>query len=127
MQARDVDTHPDTKQIIVGGLPTLLTPERTRRIEESIRETQRSLDKEMRYSEEFRDHQRCDGYKTHIAYLQKLLEGGKPMNQYILWDDEKILDSAEMSHEEAANRNNTRRDEGLSGRWIIATQEEDSH
>lgn len=63
------------KIINIGGMEMELTTERQKRIVQAIAETQRQIDREMRYSEEFRKHDYIDGWKQHIANLQDMLEG----------------------------------------------------
>lgn len=63
------------KTINCYGLELELTAEHQRRIVQAIAETQRQIDREMRYSEEFRMHDRIDGWQAHIAKLQDMLRG----------------------------------------------------
>lgn len=62
------------KTIVIGNMTLELTPERIRRIQSAITETQRLIDREMKYSEEFRNQKRIDGWKAHIEKLESYLK-----------------------------------------------------
>ncbi len=64
------------KTVNIGGMEMELTPERIRRIEQAIAETQRLIDREMTYSEEFRKLDRIATWQAHIAKLQDMLAQG---------------------------------------------------
>ncbi len=64
------------KTMNIGGIEMEITPERKRRINQSIAETQRQIDREMTtYSEQFRKHDMIAGWQQHIVNLQNMLEG----------------------------------------------------
>jgi hypothetical protein len=50
-----------------------LTAEQTRRVEQSIVETQRALDKELSYRADLQDAKQVAFYRSHIAKLQGML------------------------------------------------------
>jgi hypothetical protein len=50
-----------------------MTPERVRRISQAIGETQRIIDRAMRYSTEFRDHKLIETSEQHLVKLQTML------------------------------------------------------
>ena len=53
-----------------------LTPELTRRIHSGIADAQRNIDREMKYSEEFRNHKMIEQDQAHIAKMMAALESG---------------------------------------------------
>lgn len=61
------------KTIIVGGMEIKLTPERIRRTLDARAETQRLLDKELKYSEDLQHSEVIDLYRKHIAHLDEIL------------------------------------------------------
>lgn len=54
-----------------------LTAEYRSRTIAAIAETQRNIDREMRYSPEFRKNDQIEWCKNHIANLRAALESGK--------------------------------------------------
>jgi hypothetical protein len=61
------------KTINIGGMEMELTAERQRRIVDAIDETQRQIDREMGYSEEFRKTDNITRWQQHIVNLQNML------------------------------------------------------
>lgn len=53
-----------------------LSPEYKRRARQALEETQRLLERELRYSYDLRDHRQVAFYEKHIAKLEKMLEDG---------------------------------------------------
>jgi hypothetical protein len=63
------------KIINIGGIEMELTTDRQRRIVEAVNDTQRQIDREMGYSEEFRKYDNIARWKQHVANLQNMLKG----------------------------------------------------
>lgn len=60
--------------IVIGKARMELTPERKRRIEQAMIETQNKLDKELTYSEDLQHKDMIQSYQEHIEYLVGLLK-----------------------------------------------------
>ena len=61
------------KTIQVYNMNLELTQERTRRIEEAIKETQHQIDREMKYSPDLRKNENIDRWQKHIEKLNSWL------------------------------------------------------
>lgn len=61
-----------TKTIEINGIQYELTEEKIRRINEAIAETKRQIDREMKYSEEFRKHENIARWQAHIKKLEAM-------------------------------------------------------
>ena len=55
-------------------MPSTLTPEHIRRVEQAKAETQRLIDKEMGYSEDLRKPIYLQGLHDHLARLERMIE-----------------------------------------------------
>ena len=64
--------------ITLYGIEYDLTPERIRRIESALTETQNLLAKEQRYLEDLQHKDVIDSYNAHIAKLQAMLSQPTP-------------------------------------------------
>lgn len=52
----------------------MLTQEKIRRIQQAKAETQRQIDREMHYSEQFRNREFIAEYQAHLNKLNKMLQ-----------------------------------------------------
>jgi ribosomal protein S13 len=60
------------KVIEINGMKYELTEDKIRRINEAIAETQVHIDREMKYSEDFRKHENIARWQAHIAKLEAM-------------------------------------------------------
>jgi hypothetical protein len=61
------------KTVTIGNMELPLTDERIRRIKQAQAETQRLIDREMKYSVDFRNHERIAEWQAHIAKLDTMM------------------------------------------------------
>lgn len=61
------------KTIKAGNLELELTPERRQRVENAIIETSEKLEYEMSFSEDLRNEEQIEFYRSHIETLEDML------------------------------------------------------
>jgi hypothetical protein len=64
----------EMKTVTLGNLKLELTPERIKRIQQGMNETQRKLDRELGYSADLQNAEIIESYRQHIAKLKSILK-----------------------------------------------------
>ena len=61
------------KIIRIGDMEIELTSERQRRVADALVETQRQIDREMKYNQDVRNHSEIARWAAHIVTLENML------------------------------------------------------